>query len=91
LFPLCSVKINGKISCEAFWGTWSVQAIRIPEAQWGKVWRILVASGPISCIGPEPIYLVSARQVRLLRRKNLPFKVASPPDGHPANPDLGEH
>ena len=40
-----------------------MQAIRIPDARWGEVWRALVATGPISCIGPEPpIYLVSDRQ-----------------------------
>jgi len=59
-----------------------MQAIRIPEAHWGKVWRALVASGPISCIGPEHVYLVSERQLRLLRRKKLPFEVVPPPDGH---------
>jgi hypothetical protein len=62
-----------------------VQAIRIPDAQWGEVWRVLVATGPISCIGPEPpIYLVSDRQVRLLRRKKLPFEVVQAPDGRQA-------
>ena len=59
-------------------------AIRIPEAHWGKVWRALVASGPIGCIGPEPIYLVSDRQVRMLRRKKLPFDIVPPPDGRKA-------
>jgi len=59
-----------------------VQAIRIPDARWGEVWRTLVATGAISCIGPEPpIYLVSDRQVRLLRRKKLPFEVVPAPDG----------
>ena len=62
-----------------------MQAIRIPDAQWGEVWRTLVATGPISCIGPEPpIYLVSDRQVRLLRRKRLPFEVVPAPDGRKA-------
>jgi hypothetical protein len=40
----------------------TVPAIRIPDAQWGEVWRALVAAGPIACIGPEPpVYLVSDR------------------------------
>jgi len=51
-----------------------MQSIRIPADQWGRVWRALVASGPISRISEEPMYLVSDRQVRLLRRKNLPFE-----------------
>jgi hypothetical protein len=56
-------------------------AIRIPEAQWGQVWRTLVASGPISRISQEPIHLVSDRQIRLLRRKKLPFELLPPADG----------
>jgi hypothetical protein len=58
-----------------------MQAIRIPEEHWGKVWRALVASGPISRVSQEPIYLVSDRQVRLLRRKKLPFELVPPADG----------
>jgi hypothetical protein len=58
-----------------------MQAIRIPEAQWGKVWRALVASGPISRISDEPVYLVSDRQVRMLRRKKLPFELLPPANG----------
>jgi hypothetical protein len=56
-----------------------VQAIRIPESQWWEVWRELLAVGPVSCVGPKPItYLVSDRQVKLLRRKKLPFEIVSP-------------
>ncbi|HMC64345.1 MAG TPA: hypothetical protein VKI65_05345 [Gemmataceae bacterium] len=61
-----------------------MQAIRIPDEQWGKVWRTLVAAGPLSCIGPPPIYLVSDRQLRLLRRKKLPFEIVPLPDGRKA-------
>jgi hypothetical protein len=58
-----------------------MQAIRIPDEHWGKVWRALVALGPLSCIGPPPVYLVSDRQLRLLRRKKLPFEIVPLPDG----------
>jgi hypothetical protein len=61
--------------------------IRIPASHWGKVWRALVASEPISCIGPEPVYLVSNRQIRLLRRKKLPFELVPPPDDRQAGPN----
>jgi hypothetical protein len=64
-------------------------AIRIPEEHWGKVWRALVASGPISRISQDPVYLVSERQVRMLRRKNLPFESVSLPDGGRARPKHG--
>jgi hypothetical protein len=64
-----------------FPGVAIMPAIRIPEAHWGKVWRTLVASGPISRISQEPIYVVSDRQLRLLRRKKLPFELVSSPDG----------
>jgi hypothetical protein len=66
-----------------------MQAIRIPPEQWGKVWRVLVASGPISRLSQEPIYLVSDRQIRLLRRKKLPFQVLPPSDGHCEVPTNG--
>ncbi|MFI5461362.1 MAG: hypothetical protein ACHRXM_38665 [Isosphaerales bacterium] len=59
-----------------------MQSIRIPEDHWGRVWRALVASGPISRISEEPIYLVSDRQVRLLRRKRLPFALVHSADDH---------
>jgi hypothetical protein len=62
-----------------------MHATRIPREHWGRVWRALVASGPISCIGPEPpIYVVGDRQVRLLRRKKLPFEIVPLPDGREA-------
>lgn len=61
-----------------------MQAIRIPDEQWGKVWRELIAAGPISCVGPPPVYLVSERQVRLLRRKKLPFEIVALPNGRAA-------
>jgi hypothetical protein len=63
-----------------------VQIIRIPDAHWGEVWRTLVAAGPVSCIGQEPIYVVTDRQLRLLRRKKLPFEIV-PPNGAKADPD----
>jgi hypothetical protein len=62
-------------------------AIRIPEAHWGKVWRALVASGPISRISQEPIYVVSDRQLRLLRRKKLPFELVSSANGQQSGPN----
>jgi hypothetical protein len=63
--------------------------IRIPEPHWEKVWRALVASGPISRISQELIYSVSDQQIRLLRRKKLPFEVVPPPDGNKANAKHG--
>ena len=51
--------------------------IRIPADRWGEVWRALVASGPISRISKEPIYAVSDRQVRMLRRRKLPFRIVN--------------
>jgi hypothetical protein len=63
--------------------------IRIPEAQWEQVWRTLVASGPISRISQELIYSVSEQQIRLLRRKKLPFDLVAPPNGNKAGPKYG--
>jgi hypothetical protein len=55
--------------------------IRIPPEHWGKVWRTLVASGPVSRLSREPVYFVTDHQMRLLRRKKLPFELLVPPDG----------
>lgn len=66
-----------------------MRAIRIPPEQWGKVWRVLVASGPVSRISQEPVYLVSEQQLRLLRRKKLPFELVPAPDGQRAERDDG--
>jgi hypothetical protein len=63
-----------------------MQAIRIPSEHWGKVWRELVASGPISRLGQEPVYLVTERQIQLLRRKKLPFELIDSPNGHRPRP-----
>jgi hypothetical protein len=57
-----------------------MHSIRIPEKHWGKVWRTLVASGPISRISMEPIYLIDDKQLRLLKKKKLPFKLVPLPD-----------
>lgn len=61
-----------------------LQAIHIPDEHWGKVWRALIASGPVSRVSKEHIYIVSDRQVRMLRRKKLPFDIVAFPDGRKA-------
>jgi hypothetical protein len=61
--------------------------IRIPSEHWGRVWRALVASGPVSRISQEPVYLVSDQQLQLLRRKKLPFELVPSPNGNTP----GEH
>jgi hypothetical protein len=58
-----------------------VVTIRIPQEHWGRVWQELVASGPISRVSEEPIYLVSDQQLRLLRRKKLPFELVESTNG----------
>lgn len=64
-------------------------SIRIPEEHWGKVWRALVESGPISRVSLEPIYLVSDRQVRMLRRRKLPFEVLQEGDSQASRKNHG--
>jgi hypothetical protein len=55
--------------------------IRIPDEQWGPVWRALIAAGPISRISEQPIYVISNRQLRMLQRKKLPFELLEPLNG----------
>ena len=59
--------------------------IRIPKEHWGEVWHVLVASGPIGRWSKEPIYSVSEKQVRLLRRKKLPFELLDSVNGLPGD------
>lgn len=66
-----------------------MRIIRIPQEHWGKVWRTLVASGPISRISQQPIYIISERQFHLLKRKKLPFEVVPDPDGRTVNKNHG--
>jgi hypothetical protein len=58
--------------------------IRIPSEHWGRVWRALVASGPISRVSDEPVYIVNDEQLRLLRRKKLPFELVPSTNGNNA-------
>ena len=55
--------------------------IRIVEKDWGRVWKALVASGPISRSSQELIYHVSEQQVKLLQQKKLPFEVVPTVNG----------
>ncbi|MCI0376270.1 MAG: hypothetical protein L0215_01555 [Gemmataceae bacterium] len=55
--------------------------IRIPEDRWAEVWFALVASGPVSRLSQEPVYVVSDQQVKMLRRRKLPFEVIPDSDG----------
>jgi hypothetical protein len=64
--------------------------IRIPEEHWGTVWDVLVASGPISRISQEPIYIISQRQLRLLRRKKLPFELVPQANGRSPGKNNGK-
>jgi hypothetical protein len=63
-------------------------AIRIPQEHWGKVWRALVAAGPISRLSEEPVYQVTNAHLRLLRRKKLPFELVSKANGRDVD---GQH
>ena len=55
--------------------------IRIPEKHWGEVWDALVATGPIARVSEGPVYVISDSQLRMLRRKKLPFVLLPSPNG----------
>jgi hypothetical protein len=63
--------------------------IRIPQEHWGQVWRALLAAGPVSRVSQEPVYQVSEEQLRLLRRRKLPFQLISEANGRSADNDHG--
>ena len=52
----------------------TMPTIRIPQQHWGKVWRALVASGPISRIGEEPVYQVSNEQLFRMVVEEIDFR-----------------
>jgi hypothetical protein len=66
-------------------------AIRIPSEHWGKVWRALLAYGPVSRVSREPVYLVTEQQVRALRRRKLPFEQVALSDDHSQDERHGEN
>ena len=43
-----------------------------------------MAVGPVSRVSEEPVYLVTDRQLRMLRRKKLPFELADSSNGRAA-------
>jgi hypothetical protein len=63
----------------------TMQKIRIAPENWGRVWRTLVAAGPVSRVSEEPVYLVTEEQVALLRRKRLTFELLAAPNGRSAD------
>jgi hypothetical protein len=58
-----------------------LHTIRIPDEHWGKVWFALLGAGPVSRVSQELIYVIDDQQLRLLRRKKLPFELLAPPNG----------
>jgi hypothetical protein len=56
--------------------------IRIPKEHWGQVWRTLVAIGPLSRVSTQLDYVISERQLRVLKKKKLPFEMLGPANGH---------
>ena len=49
--------------------------IKLPEADWGKAWRLLIQEGGTTRISKDHVYIVSGRQIELLQDKRLPFEV----------------
>ena len=47
--------------------------IKLPEADWGEAWRLLIQEGGTTRISKDHVYIVSGRQIELLQDKQLPF------------------
>ena len=56
--------------------------IKLPEADWGKAWRLLIQEGGTTRISKDQVYIVSGRQIELLQDKQLPFEVVGESDLH---------
>ena len=53
--------------------------IRIPKAQWGEIWRILIQVGPVTCVDKDLTYVVSPAHIEVLTEKGLPFEDVEKP------------
>ena len=49
--------------------------IKLPEADWGEAWRLLIQEGGTTRISKDHVYIVSGRQIELLQDKQLPFEI----------------
>ena len=58
--------------------------IKLPEADWGKAWRLLIQEGGTTRISKNHVYIVSGRQIELLQGKQLPFEVLDESDRNSA-------
>ena len=56
--------------------------IKLPEADWGEAWRLLIQEGGTTRISRDHVYIVSGRQIELLQNKQLPFEVLDDSDRH---------
>ena len=56
--------------------------IKLPEADWGKAWRLLIQEGGTTRISKDHVYIVSGHQIELLQDKQLPFEVLDESDRH---------
>ena len=56
--------------------------IKLPEADWGKAWRLLIQEGGTTRISKDRTYIVSGRQIELLQDKQLPFEVVDESNLH---------
>ena len=56
--------------------------IKLPETDWGEVWRLLIQEGGTTRISKDHVYIVSGRQIELLQDKQLPFEVVDESDRH---------
>ena len=54
--------------------------IKLPEADWGEAWRLLIQEGGTTRISKDHVYIVSGCQIELLQDKQLPFEVLDESD-----------
>jgi hypothetical protein len=56
--------------------------IKLPEADWGEAWRLLIQEGGTTRISKDHVYIVSGRQIELLQDRQLPFEALDESDRH---------
>ena len=47
--------------------------IKLPEADWGKAWRLLIQEGGTTRISKDHVYIVSGRQIEIIAGQTATF------------------
>jgi hypothetical protein len=53
--------------------------IRLPKAEWGKVWRAMIEVAPVRLVTDDPVYEVLPAHLDFLNARGFPYEIVPPP------------